>query len=52
VLLGLSYLNGSLGKDENDGSENIEKQVKDITKAISPVLIPIIRSLGDLTLEE
>jgi len=52
VLLGLSYLNGSLGKDENDGSENIEKQVKDITKAISPVLIPMIRSLGDLTLEE
>jgi hypothetical protein len=34
--------------DEDEGEENIEDQVDQTTKAIAPVLLPMIESLGEL----
>ena len=64
VLMGLALLqHDTQGKkninidqrdveEENEYQENIEGKVEVFTKAIAPILIPMITSLGDLDLED
>jgi hypothetical protein len=64
VLMGLALLqHDTQGKkninidqrdveEENEYQENIEGKVEAFTKAIAPILIPMITSLGDLDLED
>jgi hypothetical protein len=35
-------------EDEDEGEANIERRVAEFTKAVAPVLLPMIESLGDL----
>ncbi|MEI6613738.1 MAG: hypothetical protein WCL37_02460 [Chrysiogenales bacterium] len=63
VLLGLSLLKQDIEnrkkisgtednqEDENDNGLSIEKQVEEFCRAVSPVILPIINSLGPLSLE-
>lgn len=64
VLLGLALLQqeaqNNVGKkspddaegDEHRGEENIEDRVEKFSKAVAPILLPMIESLGALELEE
>lgn len=47
VLMGLSLLN-SLEDTPEDNGKSVFDQIKDITTAISPILLPMITSLGEL----
>ncbi len=38
-------------EDEHEGEANIERRVADFTRAVAPVLLPMIESLGDLDQE-
>jgi hypothetical protein len=50
VLLGLAYINYSKTDDSEDGGK-IEDDVEMFSKAISPVLVPMIDGLSELDLE-
>jgi hypothetical protein len=53
VLLGISLLREFEGKAETSEEEvSVYDQISSITKAISPVLLPMISSLGELNIEE
>lgn len=57
VLIGIALLNDSESKKENDlennGKESIFDKIQYVTKVISPILLPMITSLGgDLELEK
>jgi len=57
VLIGIALLNDSKSKKENDlednGKESIFDKIQYVTKVISPILLPMISSLGgDLELEK
>ena len=64
VLLGLALIQQDIGKqnnsadeengrsDEHDDVAGIEKRVEAFCRAIAPVLIPMINSLGALSIEE
>ena len=49
VLIGLSLIN-SLEKEDTNESENFdsENEVYKVTKAIAPMLLPMISALGEL----
>ena len=49
VLFGLSLINEAISQNNREG---IEDHVQRTTRAISPVLLPIIRALGELTLDK
>ena len=36
----------SYNADEDEGKDNIEDKVEDFTKAIAPILLPMIENLG------
>jgi hypothetical protein len=57
VLVGIALIHDDLEResqkdednfntDENEGKNNIEEKVEDFTKAISPILLPMIENLG------
>ncbi|MDV2503812.1 MAG: hypothetical protein RX318_07640 [bacterium] len=58
ILLGLAMIHGEVtleqeqGEDDEDSNVNIEDLVYDVSKSISPILLPMIESLGGLDLEE
>ncbi len=64
VLIGLSLLqqdikdqhrqsdNEKENEDENGNSASIEKKVEEFCRAVAPVVIPMINSLGSLSIEE
>lgn len=55
TLLGMSLIHENMNKkkkrddDDDKGNDDIELKVKTFTKAVAPVLIPIIIDLGDLS---
>jgi len=54
VLIGLSllqYFETKDQKEESDKSESVYDKIYSVTKAISPILLPMITSLGDLEIE-
>lgn len=52
VLMGIALLNGSKQEPDDDNAPNYEENVRDITKAIAPVLLPMIEHLGALQAED
>ncbi len=53
VLLGLSLLDyEEKNKSEDDNGASMYDRISEITSAIAPTLLPMVASLGDLTLEE
>ncbi|MFC1714449.1 hypothetical protein ACFL6S_12340, partial [Candidatus Poribacteria bacterium] len=53
VLIGLALLRKSDAKDAaTSDDEDIYSRILEVTKAISPVLLPMISSLGDLEIED
>ncbi|NLJ40252.1 MAG: hypothetical protein GX352_01360 [Clostridiales bacterium] len=51
VLIGLSILNyykDNRKQDEQDDDFDIESQIKDITAMVSPIILPMIQSMGEL----
>lgn len=48
VLLGIALLNGSKQEPENDDTPTTEENVQELTKAVAPVLLPMIEHLGAL----
>jgi hypothetical protein len=52
VLLGLAVLKESNKENDYEDDETIEERVFNVTKAVAPVLLPMIESLGDLSVEE
>lgn len=54
VLLGLALVRQANGlqDDDTDGQDNLEDKVEAFTSAAAAVLIPVIRSLGDLQIDE
>ena len=49
VLIGIALLNGSKQEPENDDTPTLEENVQELTKAIAPVLLPMIEHLGALS---
>ena len=49
VLIGIALLNGSKQETENDDTPTPEENVRELTKAIAPVLLPMIEHLGALS---
>ncbi|MDB4483017.1 hypothetical protein N9050_08725 [Akkermansiaceae bacterium] len=52
VLIGLSLLQAEKSKKSEDESVDIEEKIFETTSALSPLLIPMIRSLGGLTKDD
>lgn len=55
VLIGLALIKQDIEKHKDNSeldSETIEDKVEDFTKAIAPILLPMIDSLGTLDLDE
>ncbi len=55
VLLGLSILNNDLKMihdNDDDKDEDLELKIEDFSKAIAPVILPIINELGGLELDQ
>jgi len=52
VLIGLALINEAVSKNNDEVLENLEEQVLQTTRSVSPILLPMIRSLGELTLTE
>ena len=55
VLIGLSILNNEKEEekaDHNDEVESIFSKIEKLTKALSPMLIPMIDSLGSLEIND
>ncbi|MDB4610738.1 hypothetical protein OAG99_02435, partial [Akkermansiaceae bacterium] len=52
VLIGLSLLQAEKSKKSEDESVGIEEKIFETTSALSPLLIPMIRSLGGLTKDD
>ena len=51
VLIGIALLNGSPQERENDDNPTPEENVRELTKAIAPILLPMIEHLGALSEE-
>ena len=49
VLIGIALLNGSKQEPENDDAPTPEENVREITTAIAPILLPMIEHLGALS---
>lgn len=61
VLVGLGLLqqdiadrskNEGEGDEDNDGRENVEARVDRVTRALAPIILPMIESLGAIDAEE
>ena len=49
VLIGIALLNGSKQESENDDTPTPQENVRELTKAIAPILLPMIEHLGALS---
>ena len=52
VLIGLSILKDHKENNEEKEEANVFKKIVEFTKAVSPVLLPMITTLGDLNIDE
>ncbi len=52
VLIGLALLQEWQKEESEAEINNIEEHIRDVSKAIAPVLVPIIDILGDIKIEE
>jgi hypothetical protein len=52
VLIGLAILQQNKGNGSDSADDDIEESVSMFTSAISPVLLPMIRSLGAISINE
>jgi len=52
VLVGLALIQDHNGKDNRDESESIENYVERTSRALAPILVPMIQTIGELSEDE